>query len=196
MRRFHPAAPDRFTTTLDDPSLQTYGFPIVQTRNSGPTVSECNRRRGFNGDGLDAHLHRRERMAAAGIGAQQNPHSAAALRRQLQAPRGRGVQPADRRHHGRHGRTTQTLIDRPEHLFRSGNPNDQQPINLHPQPPHGRRIEIAPRIDDRDGPAPLCGGHGGAKGQRRRPYAVQGCKNLGDRPARQPAVRQGLIQSG
>ena len=135
-------------------------------------------------------------MAAAGVGSQQNPQSAAALRRQLQAPRGGGVQPTDGGHHGGHGRTTQTLIDRPDDLFGPGNPNDQQPIDLHAQPPHGRRIEIAPRIDDRDGAAALCGGHGGAKGERGAPRTIEVREDLGDRPARQPAVGQGPIQTG
>ncbi len=157
------------------------------------TVAARKRRRPLRR--LNQHLHRRKGVPTTGTRPQQQADRPGAFRRQLQPARSGRLDPGNRRHHHRHGRAAQRLVNGPQGLIDLRRAYHQQPLDGDPTLPRRRRIEIAARVNHHHRPSPLRRRPGHPNGQAHRPAALQWRKDLGDRPSRQAAARQDFIQS-
>ena len=124
----------------------------------------------------------------------QEPQTSSLFRGQLEAAEGFGLQSLRPCHHGRHGRTSQGLIQGPDVVCLVGHPDDDQPLGVDPQADRRRGIELPGPVQHEEGPAFAARFSGGQEGEGLYAGSVAGGEPLDKRAPMEAASRQELVE--
>jgi len=124
----------------------------------------------------------------------EKPESAAFLGRQLQATKGVAVEPGRPRQDRRHRQTAQRLVQGPETVGRVCRLDDDQLLQVDPQPGDGRRIEFPGGIEHDQHPSFPARRPCGRQGQGLRAAAAFRRQPFHQGSPMEAAVRQQSVQ--